>query len=141
MPAESMWSCAMTQSLSSSSRRALIVEDEFLIALELEEVMADLGFDIADLAPSSHDAFALAMAHQPDIVVMDVCLSGGREGIEAGRWLREVCHVPVVFVTACNDSDTLDRINAQVPGAPVLAKPVHPPRLAEAVASLARAHA
>jgi len=130
-----------THNLSSSSRRVLIVEDEFMIALELEDVMAELGFDVADLAPSPHDAFVLAMAHQPDIVVMDVCLSGGREGIEAGRWLREVCRVPVVFVTGCNDNDTLDRINEQVPGAPVLPKPVHPPRLAEAVASLARAHA
>jgi DNA-binding response OmpR family regulator len=130
-----------TRNLSSSSRRVLIVEDEFMIALELEEVMGELGFDVADLAPSPHDAFVLAMAHQPDIVVMDVCLSGGREGIEAGRWLREVCHVPIVFVTGCNDNDTIDRIHEQVPGAPVLPKPVHPPRLAEAVASLARAHA
>ena len=130
-----------TRKLSSSSRRVLIVEDEFMIALELEEVMAELGFDVADLAPSPQDAFVLAMAHQPDIVVMDVCLGGGREGIETGRWLRKVCRVPVVFVTGCNDNDTVDRIHEQVPGAPVLPKPVYPPRLAEAVASLARAHA
>jgi CheY-like chemotaxis protein len=131
----------MTQNLPSSSRRALIVEDELLIALELEEVMAELGFDIADLAPGPREAFALAMTNQPDIVVMDVCLDGGREGIEAGRWLREVCHVPVVFVTGCNDRDTLDRIDEQVPGAPVLSKPVYPARLAEAVTSASGVHA
>lgn len=131
----------MTRNVASSSRRALIVEDEFVIALELEEVISDIGFDVADLAPSPHDAFVLAMAHQPDIVVMDVCLTGGREGIEAGRWLREFCQVPVVFVTGCNDRDTLDRIHEQVPGAPVLTKPVHPPRLAEAVTSASRAYA
>jgi hypothetical protein len=48
---------------------------------------------------------------------MDVCLDGGREGIEAGRWLREVCGVPVVFVTGYNDPDTVERIHKQVPGA------------------------
>lgn len=126
-------------SQESSSRRALIVEDEIVIALELEGVMADLGFDVADLASSSGDAMALAMAHQPDIVLMDVCLSGGREGIEAGRWLREVCEVPVVFVTGCDDRATIDRIHEQVPGAPVLPKPVFPARLAEAVTSASRA--
>jgi DNA-binding response OmpR family regulator len=128
----------MAQKLSSSNRRALIVEDEILIALELEEAMSDLGFEVADLAPNSREAYAMAMRHQPDIVLMDVCLDGGREGIEAGRWLREVCDVPVVFVTACNDQATLDRIDEQVPGAPVLPKPVYPGRLAEAVASASR---
>ena len=64
------------------------------------------------------------MSHKRDIVLMDVCLDGGREGIEAARWLREVCEVPVVFVTGYNDPDTIERIHVRVPGAPVLPKPV-----------------
>ncbi|HCG01210.1 MAG TPA: response regulator [Chloroflexi bacterium] len=80
-------------------RRALIVEDEIVIALDLQDAMSNLGFDVSDLAPSPNRAFSLAMSHKPDIVLMDVCLDGGREGIEAARWLREVCEVPVVFVT------------------------------------------
>jgi len=72
--------------------------------------------------------------NQPDIVLMDVCLDGGREGIEAGRWLREVCGVPVVFVTGYDDPDTIERIHERVPGAPVLAKPVYREGLADAVA-------
>jgi CheY-like chemotaxis protein len=62
--------------------------------------------------------------HKRDIVLMGVCLDGGREGIEAARWLREVCEVPVVFVTGYNDPDTIERIHVRVPGAPVLPKPV-----------------
>jgi CheY-like chemotaxis protein len=120
---------------AAPSRRALIVEDEIVVALELEETMGSLGFEISDLAPSSREAFALAMSNQPDIVLMDVCPNGGREGIEVGRWLREVCDVPAVFVTAYNDDETIDRIHQQVPGAPVLPKPVYPERLAEAVAA------
>jgi CheY-like chemotaxis protein len=68
--------------------------------------------------------------------LVDVCLDGGREGIEAARWLREVCEVPVVFVTGYNDPDTIERIHERVPGAPVLPKPVHREGLADAVAEL-----
>ena len=54
--------------------------------------MQALGFD-CDLAASSQDAFLQAMEDAPDIVLMDVNLEGGREGIEAARWLREVCDI------------------------------------------------
>jgi two-component system, response regulator PdtaR len=74
------------------------------------------------------------MENQPDIVLMDVNLEGGREGIEAARWLREVCDIPVVFVTAYTDPDTVERIHEQVPGAPVIAKPLYREYLAKAVA-------
>jgi DNA-binding NarL/FixJ family response regulator len=46
---------------------------------------------------------------------MDVSLEGGREGIEAARWLREVCDIPVVFVTAYTDRDTVKRIMNRCP--------------------------
>ena len=117
-------------------RRALIVEDEIVIALDLQDAMSGLGFEISDLAPNPNRAFSLAMSHHPDIVLMDVCLDGGREGIEAGRWLREVCGVPVVFVRGYNDPDTVERIHKQVPCAPVLAKPVYREGLADAVAEM-----
>ena len=81
------------------SRRALIVDDEFLIAFDLEESMRDLGFEICDLAPTAKKAMDLAVTNQPDVVLMDVYLGGTRDGIEAGRWLREVCDASVVFVT------------------------------------------
>jgi DNA-binding response OmpR family regulator len=122
--------------LSSPHRRALIVEDETMIALGLEADMYALGFDICDLVADGQEAFLHAMSDQPDVVLMDVNLEGGREGIEAARWLREVCDVPIVFVTGCTDRDTVKRIHEQVPGAPVLPKPVWRDRLADAVAAV-----
>src|SRR2546422_7570326 len=94
------------------------------LASPRQDAVSNLGFDVSDLAPSSNRAFSLAMSHKRDIVLMDVCLDGGREGIEVARWLREVCKVPVVFVTGYNDPDTIARIHVRVPGAPVLPKPV-----------------
>src|SRR6478736_4836188 len=119
---------------SPAHRRALIVEDEPWFAMSLEADMQALGFD-CDLAANGQDAFLQAMEDAPDIVLMDVNLEGGREGIEAARWLREVCETAVVFVTSYNDDDTVERIHQQVPGAPVLAKPVYRKTLAGAVAA------
>lgn len=86
----------MEQHSAQCSRRALIVEDEIVISLDLQDAMSELGFSSCDLAPSDRKARSLAMSIQPDVALVDVCLDGGREGIEAARWLREVCEVPVV---------------------------------------------
>jgi DNA-binding NarL/FixJ family response regulator len=115
------------------SRRALIVDDEFLIAFDVEASMHELGFDICTVASNERDAIQLAKSNPPDVVVMDVYLNGTRSGIEAARWLREVCGVPVVFMTAQIDKSTLDRIRTVMPGAPVLSKPVYRDTLANAV--------
>ena len=95
--------------------------------------MQALGFANCDLAETGQDAFLKAMEDLPDIVLMDVNLEGGREGIEAARWLREVCDIPVVFITAYTDRDTVARIHEQLPGAPVIAKTLYRSRLAKAV--------
>jgi len=97
--------------------------------------MFKLGFDVCALAPSSHKARSLAMSNQPDVALIDVCLEGGREGIEIALWLRKVCEVPIVFVTAYGDEDTLERIHEQVPGAPVLRKSLFRRKLIDAVAA------
>jgi DNA-binding response OmpR family regulator len=117
----------------SERRRALIVEDEFLIAHDLEASMHALGYDDCDVAPNASQAHAMSMGARPDVVVVDVCLEGGREGIEVARWLREMFEVPVVFVTSYSDDDTVARVRQRVPGAPVLPKPVYPERLADAI--------
>jgi response regulator of citrate/malate metabolism len=128
----------MTQLASPHGRRALIIEDEFLIALDLEATMFKLGFDVCALAPSAYKARLLAMSNRPDVALVDIWLEGGREGIEIARWLREVCEVPIVFVTAQSDEDTVERIHEQVPGAPVLSKPVFRATLADALAEVTK---
>jgi DNA-binding response OmpR family regulator len=116
--------------------RALIVEDEIFFALNLEADMHALGFDICDLAANGQQASRLAMSNQPDVILMDINLEGGREGIDVARWLSKVCEAPIVFVTGYTDRDTVGRIHEQVPGAPVLFKPVYGDRLADAVAAV-----
>lgn len=83
-----------------------------LFASGLEADMHALGFDICDIAADGQEAILLAMSDQPDVVLIDVCLEGGREGTEAARWLREVSDVPIVFVTGYTDRDTIARIHS-----------------------------
>ena len=104
--------------------------------MSLAADMQALGF-ACDLAANGQDAFLQAMENTPDIVLMDVNLEGGREGIEAARWLREVCDIPIVFITAYTDPDTVERIHQQVPDAPVIAKPLYRDSLARTVAEVA----
>jgi DNA-binding response OmpR family regulator len=124
----------------SHRRRALIVDDELMAATGLKADLQALGFDVCDLATNRQEAFRLAMSNQPDVALIDVCLAGGREGIEAARWLREVCEVPIIFVTEYTDRDTLERIHKQVQGASVLHKPVSRQNLFRAVAEVSKVH-
>ena len=127
----------MTDNKNENRGRVLIVEDEFLIALDLEAAMSGLGFEICGLAPNGEEARSLAMDQQPDVVLVDVYLGGAREGIETARWLRDVCDASVVFVTAHTDAATVERIKEVVPGSPILSKPVYREHLAKAVAAVA----
>ena len=127
----------MTMQLSClRPRRALIVEDETLFAIGLEQDMHKLGFDTCDLAADGYQARMYAMSNEPDIVLMDVSLEGGREGIEVARWLSTLCDAPIIFVTGHTDRDTVERIHQQLPGAPVLSKPIYGDRLADAVSAV-----
>jgi CheY-like chemotaxis protein len=123
----------MEQNSSSQYPRALIVEDETMIALGLEAHLRELGFQACDLAADGHQALSHAASNPPNVVLMDVNLEGNREGIELARKLRETCDVPIVFVTGCTDSETIQMLRSEVPGAPVLPKPVWGDRLTDAV--------
>ncbi|MGO4386652.1 response regulator [Microvirga sp. 2YAF29] len=79
--------------------RILIVEDEFLIALELESLLQDIGHDVVGIAASSAEAIDLARQSSPDLAFVDVHLSDGLTGIDAARALSEK-EVTVLFMTA-----------------------------------------
>jgi DNA-binding response OmpR family regulator len=124
----------MAQSSYSDYPRALIIEDEPMIALGLEAHLRELGFQACDLARNVPQALSHALSNPPNVALIDVNLEGDREGIELARRLREECDIPIIFVTGCTDANTVHRIRSEVPGAPVLPKPVWNERLSEALA-------
>ena len=107
-------------------RHALIIEDEMLIALEVESLLHDLGFDTCDIADNPADAVRCALAHRPDLVTADVRILGGT-GIEAMRAIvQELGPIPHIYVTG-----NPDMIAGQTT-APVVDKPLSRRALAAA---------
>ncbi len=114
--------------------RALIVEDEILIAMDLEAQMRKLGFDVCGVTSNAREALSLAMEDPPDLAIMDIYLNGTRDGIEVARQIRDLFATPVIFITAYGDDDGLmDRIRQHVPEAIVLPKPLYGNRLADTI--------
>jgi DNA-binding NarL/FixJ family response regulator len=113
--------------------RILIVEDEPLIAIDLEATLQTLGFDVCGCASNAREAVELATARRPDLVLMDVFLEDGCEGTKAAKWLNDACDIPVLFVSGHGGRDTLERIRRVLPRAQLFSKPVAPDRLAEAI--------
>ncbi len=93
----------------------LIVEDEALVARDVQNRLISQGYDIAGWATSGEDAIAEAEKSSPDLVLMDIHLKGSVDGIEAAEQIREKNGIPVVFVTALADDDTLDRAKVADP--------------------------
>jgi CheY-like chemotaxis protein len=116
------------------TRRALIVDDEPLIAMDLAAMLGRLGVEPFALATNPREAVERAASLQPDLVLMDVYLDGS-QGIKAAKWLHHACEIPVLFVTGHDDSDTIAQIHEQLPGVSLCIKPVSENRLALAIAS------
>jgi diguanylate cyclase (GGDEF)-like protein len=87
----------------------LIVEDEAIVAQDLKETVARLGYEVLGIASESAEAIAKAEALKPHLVVMDVSLQGDVDGIQTARLIQEKLHVPVIFLTGHSDPETLQR--------------------------------
>ena len=87
----------------------MVVEDEGLVALEIKEGLEKMGYSVPFVVSNGNDAVSRALTEQPDLVLMDIRIDGPIDGIEAARQIRENFFVPVIFLTAHSDIDTLER--------------------------------
>jgi DNA-binding NarL/FixJ family response regulator len=95
--------------LSATPPRILIVEDDFLVATEMENALIDAGFEIAAVASSAEEAIELALEHRPLLAVMDIHLATRRDGVEAAIELFRRHGIRCIFATAHSDADTRRR--------------------------------
>jgi signal transduction histidine kinase len=87
--------------------KILIVEDELLLAANMEEILQENGHTVVQICPTVGKA-ALAFAkYSPDLVLLDIRLQGNESGIDLSERLRKYSSVPIVFVTANSDEKTL----------------------------------
>jgi PAS domain S-box-containing protein len=95
--------------------RILIVEDEAVIAMDLQARLENLGYRVAGIAASAEFGYEKATRELPDLVLMDVRLEGDSDGIEAARRIRDSLFIPVIFITSFADDFTLDRARESEP--------------------------
>jgi two-component system, NtrC family, response regulator AtoC len=93
----------------------LVVEDEAVVAMELEERLVSLGYKVAASVPSGEEAVRKAEELKPDLVLMDIRLQGEIDGIEAATRIKDTDYIPVVYLTAHTDDKTLQRAKATEP--------------------------
>lgn len=108
----------------TSQGHVLIIEDEILIALDIEGSLEELGYASFDIAASPVQALASAISHRPDLITADVRIRGG-SGIDAVRAIKaELGEIPVVYITG-----SIDMLRAEDARA-VVEKPIDPRSLA-----------
>lgn len=110
----------------------MIVEDDYLIALDIEASLSDAGFVLAGIASTAEEAIIIARSAQPTIALMDIRLLGKRDGIDAALELYRAFGIRCIFATAHADRDVKLRAEAARPLGWVQ-KPYSTPMLIEAI--------
>jgi chemotaxis response regulator CheB len=87
--------------------RILIVEDESVVATNLQRRLRQMSYDVIDWVPTGEAAIELAERELPDLVLMDIHLAGTLNGIDTARWIWERLQIPIVYSTAHTDLETL----------------------------------
>ncbi|WP_406660354.1 response regulator [Methanolobus sp. ZRKC3] len=95
--------------------KILVVEDENVVALELKKRLKRLGYQVSSVARSGKEAISKAEGFLPDLVIMDIRLKGDMDGIQAAQVIRENFSIPVVYLTAHSDDETLKRAKQTEP--------------------------
>ena len=102
----------------------LIVEDESIVALNLSMGLENDGYTVVGIADNAEDAIQLFTENEVDIVLMDINIMGNKDGIQTAQELVKHKQVPVIFLTALTDAQTVSRVKGIQPAA-FLTKPYH----------------
>ena len=95
--------------------RILVVEDQNIIAMDLQSRLHELGYAAPLAVSSGEEAIQASHAHLPDLILMDIRLKGGIDGIQAAATIRSELDLPIIYLTAHSDDQTLERAQATEP--------------------------
>ncbi len=90
-----------------SKVKLLIVEDEMIIANDMKLMLETVGYEVCGIAKSIEKALTLITEKKPDLILLDINLGNGAEGIELARIIREKLRLPFIFCTSYSDSHTV----------------------------------
>ncbi|MBN1409323.1 MAG: response regulator [Spirochaetales bacterium] len=98
-----------------SKPRIMVVEDTYIVAKDIQDTLSELGYLVSEIASSGKEAMEVAGQNKPDLVLMDIKLSGNMDGIETASQLQERYDVPVIYLTAYADNHILERAKRTQP--------------------------
>jgi serine phosphatase RsbU (regulator of sigma subunit) len=87
----------------------MVVEDEGVVALQISEALSAMGYEVPVVVMTGEEAVSKLLSTEPDLVLMDIQLKGGMSGIETAKRIRSRLDVPVVYLTAYSDAETLEQ--------------------------------
>ncbi|HAS88588.1 MAG TPA: histidine kinase [Desulfovibrio sp.] len=95
--------------------RILVVEDEAIVSLDIQGRVKALGYQIAGVATSGEQAIQIVAEKSPDLILMDIMLEGSMDGIDTATVINKVYDIPIIYLTAYADNDTLKRAKITEP--------------------------
>ncbi|MBF0559178.1 MAG: response regulator [Nitrospirae bacterium] len=111
------------------NRKIVIVEDEGLLALQIENELLQNGHSVAAIYASGEEALKRIEAEKPDLVLMDIKLQGKLDGIDTAEQIQKKYDVPIIYMTAHSEEGTIERAKVTGPYGyllkPVIAKELH----------------
>lgn len=95
--------------------KIMIVEDDFIIRMFIEKVILDSGYELVSRASGYEEAVDQAAQFQPDLILMDIGLSGKKDGVETAARIREQQPVNIIYLTGNSDEKTIERARITEP--------------------------
>jgi PAS domain S-box-containing protein len=101
--------------MNNVNAKILIVEDERIVALDISATLKTLGYKIAGIAVSGNEAQDIVVKEKPDLILMDISLKGELDGIQTAEIIQNNNNIPIIYLTAYADEDTLARAKITEP--------------------------
>lgn len=115
-------------------KKILIVEDEFITALDLKFILKGIGYEVQFIS-GGDEAIELAEKERPNLVLMDINIGGERDGISIAEKIYSNLKIPIIFMTGYNAEDMIERAESSKPVA-ILSKPIDIDMLKAAINSV-----
>jgi DNA-binding NarL/FixJ family response regulator len=97
------------------SARILIVEDEPIIAADIESTLLSQGYEVAGIAYSAVQALDMIVNRGPDMVILDIAIKGEMDGVSIAQLLRKKYFLPFIYLTSFSDKETLEKVKPTLP--------------------------
>jgi class 3 adenylate cyclase len=95
--------------------KILVAEDESIIAADIKATLRKIGYNVCNVVASGEEVLQLVKQNKPDLILMDISLKGKLDGIQAAEIISEEFDIPVVYLTALTDNETLKRARITEP--------------------------